>query len=100
MKRRWRPRSEISGCCRCSSSDPPPAVRYGGNTSSVEVRGADGTRVLDAGTGIQRLGATIDGDTARIDVLLTHLHMDHIQGLGFFDPLFRPDGGRFDLDAG
>jgi phosphoribosyl 1,2-cyclic phosphodiesterase len=74
------------------ASAGPDTVRYGGNTSCVEVRGADGTRlVLDAGTGIQRLGATIDGDAARIDVLLTHLHMDHIQGLGFFDPLFRPD---------
>lgn len=66
-------------------------VRYGGNTSCVEVRGDDGTLVvLDAGTGIRRLGATIGPEVRRIDVLLTHLHMDHIQGLGFFEPLNRP----------
>jgi phosphoribosyl 1,2-cyclic phosphodiesterase len=65
--------------------------RYGGNTSCVEVRGADGTiLVLDAGTGIRPLGGTIAGDGSRVDLLLTHLHMDHIQGLGFFAPLFNP----------
>jgi len=46
--------------------------------------------VLDAGTGIRRLGAQIPPDIARVDVLLTHLHMDHIQGLGFFGPLHHP----------
>jgi phosphoribosyl 1,2-cyclic phosphodiesterase len=67
-------------------------VRYGGNTSCVEVRGRDGTLVvLDAGTGIRRLGETIHSEARRIDILLTHLHMDHIQGLGFFEPLIRPD---------
>jgi ribonuclease BN (tRNA processing enzyme) len=53
------------------------------------VRGAGGALVvLDAGTGIQRLGATLRGGEGRIDLLLTHLHMDHIQGLGFFEPLY------------
>jgi ribonuclease BN (tRNA processing enzyme) len=65
--------------------------RYGGNTSTVEVRENDGTvLVLDAGTGIRRLGAQVRPDTSRIDILLTHLHMDHIQGLGFFAPLYNP----------
>jgi phosphoribosyl 1,2-cyclic phosphodiesterase len=67
----------------------PETVRYGGNTSCVEVRGHDGTLiVLDAGTGIRRFGAQLTGGTRRIDILLTHLHMDHIQGLGFFQPLY------------
>jgi ribonuclease BN (tRNA processing enzyme) len=67
-------------------------TRYGGNTSAVEVRESDGTvLVLDAGTGIRRLGTQIPPDIGRIDVLLTHLHMDHIQGLGFFSPLYNPD---------
>jgi phosphoribosyl 1,2-cyclic phosphodiesterase len=67
-------------------------VRYGGNTSCVEVRGEAGeVLVLDAGTGIRPLGEEIDRSTERVDVLLTHLHMDHIQGLGFFDPLFWPE---------
>ena len=69
----------------------PETVRYGGNTSCVEVRGGDGTRlVLDAGTGIRRLGAGVGPEAGRVDVLLTHLHMDHIQGLGFFRPLDQP----------
>ncbi|MGH2349705.1 MAG: MBL fold metallo-hydrolase [bacterium] len=72
-------------------SPGPETVRYGGNTSCVEVRSADGTLlVLDAGTGIRRLGNVIEPDIKRIDILLTHLHMDHIQGFGFFSPLYRP----------
>jgi len=75
------------------ASSGPDTVGYGGNTASVEVTGADGTiLVLDAGTGIRRLGAAIDPAVERVDVLLTHLHMDHIQGLGFFAPFFRPAG--------
>jgi len=66
--------------------------QYGGNTSTVEVCANDGTLlVLDAGTGIRRLAKQIALATARIDILLTHLHMDHIQGLGFFGPLYDPD---------
>ncbi|HLZ27594.1 MAG TPA: MBL fold metallo-hydrolase [Chloroflexota bacterium] len=66
-------------------------ARYGGNTSCVEVRHADGTLlILDAGTGIRRLGSSLDAGVRRVDVLLSHLHMDHIQGLGFFDPLHDP----------
>jgi len=66
-------------------------TRYGGNTSCVEVRTSPrSTIVLDAGTGIRDLGAALDRDLERVDILLTHLHMDHIIGLGFFEPLFRP----------
>jgi phosphoribosyl 1,2-cyclic phosphodiesterase len=69
----------------------PETNRYGGNTPAVEVRGKDGTiLVLDAGTGIRRLALQILPTTTRIDILLTHLHMDHIQGLGFFGPLYDP----------
>ena len=70
----------------------PDTARYGGNTSCVEVRGEGGTvLVLDAGTGIHRLGAVLPPTLNRIDILLTHLHMDHIQGLGFFAPLYNPN---------
>ncbi len=70
----------------------PETARYGGNTSCVGVCGQDGTvLVLDAGTGIRSLGKTIDASVRRVDILLTHLHMDHIQGLGFFAPLYRRD---------
>lgn len=70
----------------------PDTARYGGNTSCVSVRGPEGTViVLDAGTGVRRMAAMIPDSMRRVDVLLTHLHMDHIQGLGFFAPLYRPD---------
>ncbi|MFN0096310.1 MAG: MBL fold metallo-hydrolase [Dehalococcoidia bacterium] len=46
--------------------------------------------ILDAGTGIRPLGRTVGPDVTEIHILLTHLHMDHIQGLGFFGPFFRP----------
>jgi phosphoribosyl 1,2-cyclic phosphodiesterase len=66
-------------------------ARYGGNTSCVEVRGSDGTvLILDAGSGIRGLGQRLlvaDPPIRRVDLLLTHLHMDHIQGLGFFGPI-------------
>jgi phosphoribosyl 1,2-cyclic phosphodiesterase len=68
-------------------------VRYGGNTSCVEVQLASGhTIVLDAGTGMRPLGVAMAEDMpVGLHVMLTHLHMDHLQGLGFFRPLFVPD---------
>ncbi len=69
----------------------PETVHYGGNTSCVEVRGEDESLlVLDGGTGIRPLGDLVEREIRRVDILLTHLHMDHIQGLGFFEPLFWP----------
>jgi phosphoribosyl 1,2-cyclic phosphodiesterase len=66
-------------------------LRYGGNTSCVEVTLADGTEIiLDAGTGIRELGAARASQANWVHVLLTHLHLDHIQGLLFFPPLFDP----------
>lgn len=69
----------------------PETLRYGGNTACVELR-AEGAPlvVLDAGSGIRALGAALGESVPRIDILLSHLHMDHVQGLGFFAPLFRP----------
>ena len=70
----------------------PGTRRYGGNTSCVAVQSANGAlAVLDAGTGICALGAALPRDLRRVDVLLGHLHMDHILGLGFFTGLFRAD---------
>ena len=75
---------------RGSLAAPGPATaRYGGNTSCVRVTGPDGTvLVLDAGTGIRALALELPTTLSRVDVLLTHLHMDHIIGLGFFGPLY------------
>jgi phosphoribosyl 1,2-cyclic phosphodiesterase len=68
----------------------PETVRFGGNTSCVSVEGSDGTLlVLDGGTGIRKLGISLSQDLKRVCILLTHLHMDHVQGLPFFAPLRR-----------
>ena len=65
--------------------------RYGGNTAAVQVTGRDGTvLVLDAGTGIREITGSLSPTLRRIDIFLSHLHMDHIQGLGFFAPMFMP----------
>ncbi len=72
-------------------SPGPETIRYGGNTSCVGVTLSDGTMLaLDAGTGIRALGLDVDEAPTRLHILLTHLHLDHIQGLVFFAPAFNP----------
>ena len=74
------------------ASPGPLTARYGGNTACVELRAADRQLVvLDSGTGILPLSAAVGEGLERVDILLTHLHMDHIQGLGFFAPLYAPE---------
>jgi phosphoribosyl 1,2-cyclic phosphodiesterase/ActR/RegA family two-component response regulator len=69
----------------------PDTVRYGGNTTCVEVRVGGDIVVLDAGTGIRLLGASLRrefaGRPVTVQLLLTHTHWDHIQGLPFFGPV-------------
>lgn len=75
------------------ASPGPDTVRYGGNTSCVELRLADGTvAILDAGTGMRPLGRRlVDEGVTEVHIFLTHLHLDHLQGLAFFAPLYRKD---------
>jgi hypothetical protein len=61
----------------------PDTEYYGGNTSCVAVWHDDSLLVLDGGTGIRGLGSSVAPSIKRIDILLTHLHLDHIQGLVF-----------------
>jgi phosphoribosyl 1,2-cyclic phosphodiesterase len=70
----------------------PETTHYGGNTSCVQVTLDDGsTFALDAGSGIRSFGLALDPDTPQpLNILLTHLHLDHIQGLMFFAPMFNP----------
>jgi len=65
-------------------------LRYGGNTSCVELVNGHGRIVLDAGTGIRLLGATITAPE-ELYLILTHLHWDHIQGIPFFGPMYRKE---------
>ncbi|MEO6187712.1 MAG: MBL fold metallo-hydrolase [Ginsengibacter sp.] len=67
----------------------PDTKKYGSRTSCTLVSEQDELVVLDAGSGIQQY-SSVKNDSKRVDVLLTHLHMDHIQGLGFFGPFFEP----------
>lgn len=70
--------------------------RYGGNTSCVEVRPKNGSPIIiDAGTGIRRLGKSLTEEAfgdgrGECFVLISHTHWDHVQGLPFFSPLYRP----------
>ena len=85
-------RARIWGCRGSLAAPGADTVRYGGNTSCVEVRLDSGhTIVLDAGTGMRPLGVEMQRDLpSDLHILLTHLHLDHIQGLVFFAPCFRP----------
>ena len=85
-------RLKIWGCRGSVPTPGPETVRYGGNTSCVQIDvGDEAAVVLDAGTGIRALGLELSRRaTRRIHLLLTHLHLDHLEGLRFFAPLWDP----------
>ncbi|TMI65384.1 MAG: MBL fold metallo-hydrolase [Bacteroidetes bacterium] len=68
----------------------PEMSYYGGNTSCTAVKEGDSILVLDGGSGMQQFKLLDGTGIKRVDILLTHLHLDHIQGLGFFNPFFNP----------
>src|SRR5579864_5610559 len=79
----------------------PQTVKYGGNTSCVEIVSDSGTRiVIDCGTGAHELGQLLasEGKSAWGHMLISHTHWDHIQGIPFFAPFFVP-GNEWDIYA-
>jgi len=87
----------VRGSIACSG---PRTARYGGNTSSLEVRCGGRLLLFDAGTGLRYLGNTLMKDgPLDADLFLTHTHFDHVCGLPFFRPFFDPKN-RWRLWAG
>jgi phosphoribosyl 1,2-cyclic phosphodiesterase len=81
-------------------SPGPETAEVGGNTSCVEVRAGDTRIVLDAGTGMRQLGnALLARGPVEANVLLSHVHWDHIQGIPFFAPVYVP-GSKLSFVAG
>ena len=76
----------VRGSISCAGAE---YVRYGGNTSCLEVTAGGRRLIFDAGTGIRSLGLELARTAPLdIDIYFTHTHLDHISGLTFFAPLF------------
>ena len=91
-------RLEFWGVRGTVATPAPDRLRYGGNTSCAAVRLSETEHlVLDCGTGARRLGREIEkrraGREGRVDILFSHYHLDHTEGLTLFAPLYAP-GGR------
>ncbi len=82
---------KVWGCRGSLPSPGPENYKFGGNTSCFEVTHGDTSIILDSGSGIQRLGRYLSTELKEIHILLTHLHIDHMMGLGFFLPLYNPN---------
>ncbi len=85
-------KATVWGCRGSLAAPGAETVAFGGNTSCIQLELHDGTPVvLDAGTGIRKLGVELARRPRRpVHVILTHLHLDHLEGLGFFVPLWEP----------
>lgn len=90
----------------------PKTVRYGGNTTCLEVRCGSKIIILDAGSGLRNLGIALRNEfkqrPLKLSLLLSHTHWDHIQGMPFFAPLYQancrlhilgPEGAKKSLAA-
>jgi len=78
----------------------PDTVRYGGNTSCVEVLCGGRRLIIDGGTGLRVLGQKMAKEgRVQADILLSHTHLDHIEGFPFFVPAF-VSGNQFRIWAG
>lgn len=83
----------------------PETIRYGGNTSCLEINCGPHVLVMDCGTGAMRLGMELaERKVSEFDIFFSHAHIDHLVGLPFFQPAQTPGatltiwGGEFDGD--
>lgn len=82
---------DVWGCRGSIPSPGPETIKYGGNTSCIQLSYAGTDIIMDGGSGIQRLGHHMNNRPNDLHIFLTHLHMDHTMGLGFFMPLYDPN---------
>jgi len=78
------------------SVSDPDSIRYGGNTSCLEIRCGDRVLMFDAGSGLRELGNHLlngggNGGAVDADLFLTHVHYDHVCGIPFFAPFYIPN---------
>lgn len=70
----------------------PEYVRFGGNTSCLEIRHGQDLIIVDAGTGIRALGSSIsESKLKQVHLLISHTHWDHLAGFPFFAPIYDPE---------
>ena len=83
---------QVLGSARINAYPQAGNLRYGGNTSCVEVRHENSLYVFDCGTGFRSLGQQLEceanGQPIRAHIFVSHFHWDHIQGIPFFRPLY------------
>jgi phosphoribosyl 1,2-cyclic phosphodiesterase len=86
-------RVKIWGCRGSIACPTPTHLKYGGNTTSLQIEVGGQTFLLDCGTGIRNLGQQMvkNNDVMHCHLLLTHTHWDHINGFPFFAPAFDPN---------
>jgi phosphoribosyl 1,2-cyclic phosphodiesterase len=72
----------------------PGYLKYGGNTTCIEIRAGEDILIIDAGTGVRELGGCLQAEFGfpciELRFLMTHFHWDHVQGLPYFAPIYSP----------
>jgi phosphoribosyl 1,2-cyclic phosphodiesterase len=85
---------KIWGCRGSIATPGKDTIRYGGNTTCVELRSSDGkVFILDAGSGVRNLGKALrrDPTVSEVRFFITHAHWDHLAGFPFFEPIYDKD---------
>ncbi len=86
---------KIYGCRGSIPVSGPDHVRYGGETSCAVIKAGTRTIVLDAGSGIRKLGLEMTEKDPSVYLFVSHVHFDHIIGLPYFSTMYRPDASIF-----